>query len=64
MAAMNSFDITSEVDMQEVDNAINQARKELATRFDFKGSTAAIEFEKDVIKLSAEDSSRPLRTRV
>jgi uncharacterized protein YajQ (UPF0234 family) len=55
---MPSFDIVSEVDRQEIDNALNQARKELATRFDFKGSTAAIEFEKDKIVLSAEDANR------
>lgn len=55
---MPSFDIVSEVDKQEIDNAINQARKELAARFDFKGSTATIEVVKDVIKLAAEDSSR------
>ena len=36
MATMNSFDVTSEVNMQEVDNAINQARKEVAQRYDFK----------------------------
>ena len=39
---MPSFDIVSEVDKQELDNAINQARKELATRFDFKGIAAEI----------------------
>src|SRR5207302_455893 len=52
--------ITSEVDKQELDNAINQARKELASRFDFKGSTAAIELDEkeSKIKLSAEDASR------
>ncbi len=55
---MPSFDIVSEVDHQEIDNALNQARKELATRFDFKGSTAAIEFEKDKIVLTAEDANR------
>jgi uncharacterized protein YajQ (UPF0234 family) len=55
---MPSFDIVSEVDNGEIDNAINQARKELAARFDFKGSTAAIEVVKNVIKLSAEDASR------
>ena len=57
---MPSFDITSEVDKQELDNAINQARKELATRFDFKGSTAAIELDLkgSKIALSAEDASR------
>ena len=39
----------------EVENAVNQARKELATRFDFKGSTAGIVLEKNEIRLSAED---------
>ena len=55
---MPSFDIVSEIDKGEIDNAINQARKELASRFDFKGSTAKIEWEKDEINLSAEDGSR------
>lgn len=56
---MPSFDIVSEIDKQEIDNAINQARKELATRFDFKGSNAAIELVKnEKIQLSAEDGSR------
>lgn len=55
---MPSFDIVSEVDKQEIDNALNQARKELATRFDFKGSTANIEADKDKITLTAEDASR------
>ena len=55
---MPSFDIVSEVDSQEIDNALNQARKELATRFDFKGSTAAVEYEKDKITLTAEDANR------
>jgi uncharacterized protein YajQ (UPF0234 family) len=55
---MPSFDIVSELDKQEIDNALNQARKELATRFDFKGSTAAVEYEKDKIVLTAEDANR------
>ena len=55
---MPSFDIVSEIDKGEIDNAINQARKELATRFDFKGSTAKIEWEKNEINLSAEDQTR------
>lgn len=55
---MPSFDIVSEVDKQEIDNAINQARKELATRFDFKGSTAEIAYEKDKITLTTEDNNR------
>ena len=55
---MPSFDIVSEVDNQEIDNAINQARKELVTRFDFKGSVAEILYEKDKITLTAEDAAR------
>ena len=55
---MPSFDIVSEVEVQEIDNAVNQARKELATRFDFKGSTAEIIAEKDKVTLTAEDASR------
>jgi uncharacterized protein YajQ (UPF0234 family) len=55
---MPSFDVLSEVDKQEVDNAINQARKELSTRFDFKDSKATIELvDPTLIELSAEDRS-------
>jgi uncharacterized protein YajQ (UPF0234 family) len=53
--SMPSFDIVSEVDKQELDNALNQARKELATRFDFKGVTAEMVLEKDKITLTAQD---------
>src|ERR1044071_10517494 len=42
MAAQASFDITSPVDFQEVDNALNQARKEVGQRYDFKGAKAEI----------------------
>ena len=45
MATPASFDVTSTVDLQEVDNALNQARKEVAQRYDFKGSKASIDFE-------------------
>jgi uncharacterized protein YajQ (UPF0234 family) len=56
---MPSFDIVSEVDKQEIDNALNQAKKELSTRFDFKDSKASIEHNSpDVIELSAEDAAR------
>jgi uncharacterized protein YajQ (UPF0234 family) len=51
MAAQCSFDITSNVDLQEVDNALNQARKEVAQRYDFKGSKASIEFDPKESKL-------------
>ena len=44
MATQSSFDVTSNVDLQEVDNALNQARKEIAQRYDFKGTKASIEF--------------------
>ncbi|MFL6526607.1 MAG: YajQ family cyclic di-GMP-binding protein [Chthoniobacterales bacterium] len=54
---MPSFDIVSEVDNQEIDNALNQARKELATRFDFKGAQAEVVQEKDKIVLTASDGS-------
>lgn len=46
MAKNATFDITSSVDLQEVDNAVNQARKEVSQRYDFKGATAEIEYEK------------------
>ena len=52
---MPSFDIVSQVNSMEIENAVNQARKELANRFDFKGSNAEIVLEKNEIKLSAED---------
>ncbi len=47
MAKDHSFDVVSEVDMQEVDNAVQQAKKELDQRFDFKGSNSSIELDKD-----------------
>jgi cyclic-di-GMP-binding protein len=53
---MPSFDVVSEVNTQEVDNAVNQARKELTTRFDLKDSKATIELtEPNVIELRAEE---------
>lgn len=51
MATQCSFDITSNVDLQEVDNALNQARKEVAQRYDFKGTKASIEFDAKESKL-------------
>mgnify|MGYP001547539381 FL=1 len=53
---MPSFDIVSQVNSMEIENAVNQAKKELANRFDFKGSKAEIILEKTEIKLSAEDA--------
>ena len=52
---MPSFDIVSQVNPMEIENAVNIARKELANRFDFKGSKTEIVLEKNEIKLSAED---------
>jgi len=55
-----SFDIVSEVDMQEVDNAVNQAKKELAQRYDFKTSKSSIEFNREEKKIffQTEDEFR------
>ncbi|MEP0822643.1 MAG: YajQ family cyclic di-GMP-binding protein [Ignavibacterium sp.] len=58
MAQTNSFDIVSEVNLQEVDNALNQARKEIGQRYDFKGSKSSLEFqqkEKKIIVISDDD---------
>jgi uncharacterized protein YajQ (UPF0234 family) len=58
MADTNSFDIVSEVNLQEVDNAINQARKEIAQRYDFKGSQSSIDLnlkEKSLTIISDDD---------
>ncbi|MGB4598837.1 MAG: YajQ family cyclic di-GMP-binding protein [Trichlorobacter sp.] len=52
---MPSFDIVSKVEVQEVDNAVNQAVKEIAQRYDFKGSKSEITQEKDAIKVLADD---------
>jgi uncharacterized protein YajQ (UPF0234 family) len=57
MATQNSFDITTGVDLQEVDNAINQAQKEIGQRYDFKDSKSTIEFQRGEGKiLLASDS--------
>ncbi|MEX0737220.1 MAG: YajQ family cyclic di-GMP-binding protein [Bacteroidota bacterium] len=58
MAQQSSFDIVSQVDLQEVDNALNQARKEITQRYDFKDSKTSIELnqkEKTVTLLSDDD---------
>ena len=54
---MPSFDIVSEVDKQELDNALNQARKELLSRFDLKDAKTEIIMEKDKIVLTADDAN-------
>jgi uncharacterized protein YajQ (UPF0234 family) len=60
MAQTYSFDVTTGVDLQEVDNAVNQAQKEIAQRYDFKGSKAAIEFNRaeGMLALTADDDFR------
>jgi cyclic-di-GMP-binding protein len=58
MASESSFDIVSQVDHQEVKNAVQMSMKEVHTRFDFKGSKAAIEEGKDELVLSAESEGR------
>ncbi|MDU5088226.1 MAG: YajQ family cyclic di-GMP-binding protein [Veillonella sp.] len=55
MAKDCSFDVVSEVDMQEVDNAVNQAKKEIGTRYDFRGSKVEISLEGDTIKIIGDD---------
>ncbi len=58
MASDSSFDIVSKVDMQEVDNAINQTRKEIAQRYDFKGSKTTIDLnqkENEIVAISDDD---------
>src|SRR5512136_530762 len=52
---MPSFDIVSQVNSMEIENAVNIANKELANRFDFRGTKAEIVLEKNEIKLSAEN---------
>jgi cyclic-di-GMP-binding protein len=60
---MPSFDVVSEVDMQEVRNAVDQARREITTRYDFKDTNSSIELQGSEIKMatSSEDRLRALR---
>ena len=55
MASECSFDIVSKIDLQEVDNAVQQALKEIRQRYDFKGSIADIRREKEIVHLTADD---------
>ena len=55
---MPSFDVVSKVDMQEVSNALQQARKEILQRYDFKGSKTEIDQDKDSIKIVSDDDFR------
>ncbi|SRR5258708_11109916 len=52
MPSESSFDIVSEINLQEMDNAVNQAVKEITTRYDFKGSTAMVEFDRKTKELT------------
>ena len=60
MAKVNSFDVSTGVDLQEVDNAVNQARKEVAQRYDFKGTDCKLVFDRGSasVTLEADDSYR------
>jgi uncharacterized protein YajQ (UPF0234 family) len=60
MASQSSFDVTTSVDLQEVDNAVNQAQKEISQRYDFKGSVAEIDFKRNdgILDLTAESEYR------
>jgi uncharacterized protein YajQ (UPF0234 family) len=60
MAKNQSFDISTSVDLQEVDNAVNQAIKETRTRYDFKGTDCSLELDRDggAVKLEADDEYR------
>ena len=56
--ADSSFDIVSKIDRMELDNAVNQATRELDTRFDFKGTGTKLEMSGDVIKIESETEER------
>ncbi len=58
MASDPSFDVVSKIDPQELDNALNQARKEIAGRFDFKHSMASIESDDKTITVLADDEMK------
>ena len=58
MAQSYSFDVTTGVDLQEVDNAVNQAQKEIAQRYDFKGVGADIDFSGEKILMKANSEER------
>jgi len=55
---MPSFDVVSEVDQQEIRNAVDQARRELTTRFDFKGTDSVVELKDTVIELESASEER------
>ncbi|MBU5346627.1 YajQ family cyclic di-GMP-binding protein [Paenibacillus sp. FSL W7-1279] len=55
MASENSFDIVSKMDMQELNNAVNQAEREIENRFDFKGSKSSLKLDKDALVIASDD---------
>lgn len=57
--ADSSFDIVSEINLQEMDNAINQAQKEIATRYDFKNTAASVEFDRKGKELTLTADAEP-----
>src|SRR5437868_12735211 len=59
MPSDSSFDIVSELNLQEMDNAITQAQKEIATRYDFKGTAASIEFDRKAKELTLTADAEP-----
>jgi uncharacterized protein YajQ (UPF0234 family) len=65
MASEFSFDVVSKIDLQEVENAFNQANKEISTRFDFKGSVSRVDFDKKEAKLTLfSDDEQKLKSVV
>lgn len=56
---MPSFDVVSKINLQELDNAVNQAKKEIATRFDFQGTHTSIELDKDKKSLLIKSETEP-----
>ena len=59
MPSESSFDIVSELNLQEMDNAINQAQKEIGTRYDFKGTAASVEFDRKAKELTFTADAEP-----
>ncbi len=55
---MPTFDVVSEVDMQEIRNAVDQAQRELANRFDFKGTDSSVELNDMELKLASSTEDR------
>jgi uncharacterized protein YajQ (UPF0234 family) len=59
MPSDSSFDIVSEINLQEMDNAVNQAQKEIGTRYDFKGTAASLEFDRKTKELTLTADAEP-----